>query len=84
MECLWYFRNREHGGGTARTLLVKFCRIRGLEEAWQDTSSARIRNITELPFCPEYREYLGLFIDLIIEISGQKGDFFWNFQFFLY
>ena len=38
----------------------------------------------ELPFCPEYREYLGLFIDLIIEISGQKGDFFWNFQFFLY
>ena len=39
---------------------------------------------SELPFCPEYREYLGLFIDLIIEISGQKGDFFWNFQFFLY
>ena len=41
-------------------------------------------DLSELPFCPEYREYLGLFIDLIIEISGQKGDFFWNFQFFLY
>ena len=34
---------------------------------------------SELPFCPENREYLGLFIDLIIEISGQKGDFFWIF-----
>ena len=35
-----------------------------------------LTNFTELPFCPENREYLGLFIDLIIEISGQKGDFF--------
>jgi hypothetical protein len=34
------------------------------------------KNLAELPFCPENREYLGLFIDLIIEISGQKGDFF--------
>ena len=39
---------------------------------------------TELPFCPENREYLGLFIDLIIKISGQKGNFFEIFQIFLY
>ena len=40
--------------------------------------------ISELPFCPENREYLGLFIDLIIKISGQKGNFFEIFQIFLY
>ena len=40
--------------------------------------------MAELPFCPENREYLGLFIDLIIKISGQKGNFFEIFQIFLY
>ena len=54
------------------------------QETPQVPGSTRYCIPTELPFCPEYREYLGLFIDLIIEISGQKGDFFWNFQFFLY
>lgn len=44
---------------------------------------SRIRQDFEQPGTSE-PQYLGLFIDLIIKISGQKGNFFEIFQIFLY